>query len=76
MKVSVAKKSFSSKIITEIEIRQTPGKSGEWFLSVYADKGVSYILADENDCSISEVEINKLVDIARAIGFSEARIIF
>jgi hypothetical protein len=75
MKISQAQKNLASGKHFTLEIRPTPGKSGEFFLLLYGVKGKTYILADEEDISISTADINKLLQIGKTIGFKDAKII-
>ena len=76
MKISDATERYTEGFFMEIAIRKNPSKSSGWFINLFDNQGMPYILVDENDTPVTETDIRDLVSLLKTMGLKDVRIIF
>ena len=76
MKISEAKRKLNLDYFDFVEIRKTPGKLNEYFVSLYSHDGKSFFLSREDDSVLSSNKIDEIISVLQEIGFKKAKIYF
>ena len=76
MKMSDATERYTEGFFKEIVIRKNPSKTLGWFINLFDNQGMPYILVDENDTPVTETDIRDLVSLLKTMGLKDVRIIF
>ena len=76
MKISDATERHTEGFFKEIVIRKNPSKTLGWFINLFDNQGMPYILVDKNDTPVTETDIRDLVSLLKTMGLKDVRIIF
>jgi len=75
MKISIAKQQYSHGNLERAEVRPNPANPNEWFVMLYDSKMKTYVLVNEEEEPVVDLDINKLLALLKGFGFNEVSVI-